>query len=133
MPVLEMFFWNISIKYSLKYKRKTNTLKSSYFDLLSRPSEPLEVKHKNVLSRTCKNYNSVICGDRWCELLLINSLFKLFQNRIHKWHYTTTVMKILLLKLLRHSISNHSVLTSEFQMIQISCLCSCLFSVIYIM
>lgn len=69
--VLEMGFWNIYIKYFLKYKKKTNTLKSSYFGLLSFPSELLEVKDKNVLSRTCKNGSCVVCGDRWCELLLI--------------------------------------------------------------
>lgn len=34
---------------------------------------------------------------------------------------------------LRHSISNHSVLVSELKIIQINCLCSCLFSIISVM
>lgn len=126
--MLEMVFWNIYIKYFLKHTKKPNTLKSSYFDLLSCPSELLEVKDKNVLSRTCKNGNCVICDDRWYELLLIKCLFKLFQNGIHKG-VLTTVMKTIL----RHSISVHSVLASELKMMQINCLCSCLFSVISVM
>lgn len=39
----------------------------------------------------------------------------------------------ILLKLLHHTISNHSVLASELQMIQINYLCSWLFSVISVM
>lgn len=44
--------------------REKNMLKSSDFDLLSCPSELLEVKDKNVFSRTCKNGDCVVCDDR---------------------------------------------------------------------